>query len=221
MRTLIIPDIHENIEPVRRILDDECWDDVVFLGDWFDRFSTQPGDALSTARWLAANQADSRFRFIWGNHDLPYAFSHRGLACSGHQYDLKCLLLYEGVAMRSHFRLHTRVGRFLVSHAGFHHSFIGDYENLCAGAIKALEAGDHRLPGVLGPGWARGGDQMVGGCTWLDWNDEFEPTDTPQIVGHTIGKEPRWKGEALCLDTQLAHYAVYEDGDLTVKETKN
>ena len=120
-KTIVIPDVHENIFAVQRILDSEDFDKAVFLGDWFDRFPSQPGDALATARWLATNQADPRFTFLYGNHDLPYCFTHRGLACSGHQVYLKSTLLEAGVDMPAHFRLFTRVDGY-TSHPCRYHS---------------------------------------------------------------------------------------------------
>ena len=88
--------------------------------------------------------------------------------------------------------------------------------------MQRLRENTPALHPLLRAGWVRGGDQAKGGCTWLDWDEEFEDIPgVPQIVGHTIGKEPRWKGASLCLDTQLRHYAVIEDGKVTVKETPN
>lgn len=95
---------------------------------------------------------------------------------------------------------------------------------------------------LFGAGYNRGGSQPVGGVTWEDFGD-FVPTKFPQIVGHTPVKgpafitmnksgslksflasdakdiairfpSPRW---ILDLDTHLEHYAILEDGVLTIK----
>jgi hypothetical protein len=231
MKTLIIPDVHENIFAVQRIFDAELdFDYVVFLGDWFDRFSNQPGDALATARWLSANQADHRFTFLFGNHDIPYAFPpRRGLLCSGYQYHIPALLGETGVRMAKYFVFYTRVGRYLLSHAGFTPELLafdgkgtGDRlsgtENIALASLADEQS--RALHPWLAVGWSRGGDQSKGGCTWLDWNDEFEDVPgIPQIIGHTKSKEPRWKGENLCLDTAMRHYGVIIDGErVIVKE---
>lgn len=223
MKTLVIPDVHENYAAVQRVLDaEEGFDKAVFLGDWFDRFTSQPGDMLATARWLAANQENPDFVFLYGNHDMPYCYPQRGLLCSGHQPYLKATLLEAGVYMRKHFRLFCRVEGYLLSHAGFtplRIETVPDLESLEQGVLAQLKDGS-AVPSLVAAGWARGGDQDKGGCTWLDWEDEFEDIPgVPQIVGHTKAKEPRWKGASLCLDTMMKHYAVIEDGRLTVKET--
>jgi hypothetical protein len=46
----------------------------------------------------------------------------------------------------------------------------------------------------LDAGFARGGLQVVGGITWLDWHDEFKPVShLNQIVGHMQLKNPEEK----------------------------
>lgn len=224
MQTIVIPDVHENFDAVQRILEAQPdFDKAVFLGDWFDRFPHQPGDMLGTARWLAANQGNPNFIFLYGNHDMPYCYPQRGLMCSGHQPYVKATLLEAGVDMRKWFRFFAMVDGYLLSHAGITPEFVHrvlDHEALERAVLHQLKTESHDLPSLVRAGYARGGDQPKGGCTWLDWNDEFEDIlGVPQIVGHTKAKEPRWKGASLCLDTMLKHYAVIEDGKVTVKET--
>ena len=43
MKTLVIPDVHQRINNVEWILENEKgYDEVVFLGDWFDSFFDPP-----------------------------------------------------------------------------------------------------------------------------------------------------------------------------------
>jgi hypothetical protein len=56
-------------------------------------------------------------------------------------------------------------------------------------------------------GRARYGPNEIGGVLWCDFDKEFEPTDFPQIVGHTSGVL-RSKGNALCIDTQRTNNGV-------------
>lgn len=220
MKTLVIPDVHENIDAVKKILA-TGYDRVVFLGDWFDRFPTQPGDLLATVEWLEANIGREEFTFLYGNHDMPYAFAHEDLQCSGHQYQHRgpiCRALQSERA-RCAFKLTTLVDGWRLSHAGFapqHAS--GDIDLRCELTIAALR--DGRLLNLLQAGDSRGGSADIGGCTWLDWDCEFQPVDgIKQIVGHTKGKDIRWQGKNVCLDTGLRHFGVIEDGKFTVHET--
>jgi predicted phosphodiesterase len=43
MKTLVIPDVHQRVNSVKWILENEKdYDEVVFLGDWFDSFFDPP-----------------------------------------------------------------------------------------------------------------------------------------------------------------------------------
>jgi len=56
-------------------------------------------------------------------------------------------------------------------------------------------------------GRARYGQDKIGGMLWCDLDKEFEPTDFPQIVGHTSGTL-RTKGNAICIDTQRQNEGI-------------
>lgn len=229
MATLIIPDIHERIDRLHKALDGhiEKADRVVFLGDHFDAFGPRnlarlgeicrfingnidgytiedaPGND-NTAKVLPAT-------FLLGNHDCHYFFDHNGFKCSGydpvkHQFISANI---PGVIVEK-FRIFTRVGPYLVSHAGFTEATL-PYAKLEVEeeAIRTALAGG--FDPIFGAGRARGGWLPVGGPTWLDWSAEFEHIDDmPQIVGHTQGKDVRTKG------TTKAESKVDPNGDITV-----
>jgi hypothetical protein len=48
-------------------------------------------------------------------------------------------------------------------------------------------------------GFSRGGNSQAGGILWCDFDNEFVPTEFPQICGHTVGGV-RMKGNSLCID---------------------
>jgi len=100
---------------------------------------------------------------------------------------------------------------------------------------------------LLEAGQDRGGVQRVGGFTWADFSSHHVIEKTRQICGHSIhshdkgplmrfkgaaggksspvakyvkdGVKPEWmeRGWSLCLDTDLHHYGVLEQGKLTIK----
>lgn len=105
---------------------------------------------------------------------------------------------------------------------------------------QAENDGNHWM---YGAGWSRGGRETYGGLTWCDFDLDFLATSFPQIVGHTPHPHPLFhlrqpngsKVEvkrasettpedlktnwwALDLDSHLDHYAVIDNGKLTVKE---
>jgi hypothetical protein len=84
MKTIVISDVHQRVDAVKSILEAEKnYDEVVFLGDWFDSFFDPPKVAgmEETAEYLRYLVMDhphkSKFVFLVGNHDVSYIFNNR------------------------------------------------------------------------------------------------------------------------------------------------
>ena len=226
MPVLIIPDIHERLDKLATALHGRVQkaDRVVFLGDYFDAFG--PVDLGRVAQvcafingsidGLTPMITDSETRhvpvdFLLGNHDCHYFFRHMGFRCSGfdHQkWEVINANVPQGIIDK--FKVFTKVGPYLLSHAGLHEATLGfDAPLVEAAALRTAREGG--WDPFWGAGQARGGRQRIGGPTWLDWNYEFEHIDgMPQIVGHTNGKTVRMKGRT------TAESATDEDGTVTV-----
>lgn len=247
LRTLIIPDVHQDVGWVRSILDQEDghWDHLVFLGDYFDSFHKPPvvASAGDTARFLLEMWETYRDRvtFLLGNHDIPYLelldiarggpfVPFPANSCSGFSTD-KATQIGEvlGPEFQAICRLFVTCNGYLLSHAGVHPKFwragypgIGDplesLDELCQIAMEYL---GKKYMAILGCGAARGGPEDVGGITWLDWNSEFEdhPSLPPQIVGHTPHSlGPRQNGRSWCIDGNQTCWALLdENGDLQIR----
>lgn len=226
MRTLIIPDVHEQIDALLELAPaiDEA-ERIVCLGDFFDTHGER--NAASVARWIKERLDDNRFTWLLGNHDCHYFFRHQHFKCSGYNP------MTADVVLRNftredilQFKPYTQVGPYLVSHAGFR----PETEYL-ATAQHAEEAVDKAIRGsfhdMWTPGYARGGWAMYGGPTWLDFNQEFLPIPgRPQIVGHTFSrkhtvqsKDDAQGNRSYCLDTGLRHIAWW-DGELRIERIK-
>lgn len=229
MATLVCPDVHERLERLLSI--EERFfsqaDRVVMLGDFFDAFG--PVDLAKVGRvcgWINGHITDPKFTFLLGNHCAHYLFGHPNFKCSGYNNQKQDVIdanLPDGI--REKFRIFTRVGPYLVSHAGFTEATL-QYARpeVEAEALRTALAGG--FDSIFGAGYARGGNQKIGGPTWLDWDAEFEHIeDCAQIVGHTNGKDVRVRGglaarhNSYCLDTALRHIAwVDEDtGSVTIE----
>jgi len=85
MTTLIIPDVHQDIKSVKKILaieDINLIDEVVFLGDWFDSFHEPPKVAsfkdtcLFVRDLVWENNKNKKMVFLVGNHDLAYIYNN-------------------------------------------------------------------------------------------------------------------------------------------------
>ena len=217
MSTLIIPDVHENIAGLEKLLARAGnHSGTVFLGDWFDSFTRTEQTTRNTLAWLRANGDRQDYTFLWGNHDLPYAYPLEPLMCSGHNFQTR-LLLAEHPQIWQRFILTEVVDGWRISHAGFtNETAYGDIDRRCELTLAGLKHGN--IGALVQAGRGRGGSQDVGGCTWLDWEREFKPVEgMRQIVGHTRGDCARWNGDNVCIDTDLKSYAVIEDdGSISV-----
>jgi hypothetical protein len=100
MVTLVIPDVHQRTNNVASVLSSEKYDEVVFLGDWFDSFYEPPyvtsfRDTCVFLRYLMREHSEKeKFVFLLGNHDTQYIYqnkassstkivAHRLYYCSG------------------------------------------------------------------------------------------------------------------------------------------
>lgn len=221
MKTLLIPDIHNKIAIAQQIIDNEPCDQRVFLGDIYDDFYDSVTIVEKVANWHKAQLADPKNTFLFGNHDAAYAFSNnRNLYCSG--WTLAKSVQINNILSAddwSKTKLTTVVDDWLISHAGVHLSMMDDLlqigsEEIIKQARKGL------VPRLLGAGKARGGYQIVGGVTWLDWDYEFEPTAEKQIVGHTPHRKIKQykQTENFDIDTHLNDYVIITDGALEFKK---
>lgn len=234
MKTLIIPDVHEKFQTLQAILakHEDQVDHVLFLGDFFDSWDGVTENTHLTANWLKDNIGNSKYTFLFGNHDLYYAYPMDGLKGSG--YSATRQKIVDGILKPEHwnqFKLIHWVGHgdkaWLCSHAGLHpylmptveHKNDKDWMAVCEkSALQNLSAG--KLHSWVLAGRGRGGPALVGGVTWLDWNKEFRPIPgLNQIVGHTEGGTPRQKNSEgivepsfnLCLDTNLQDIGIAYD----------
>lgn len=154
MRTLVIPDIHQRVDTLGRILDSQPYDEVVFLGDWFDSHLDPPavdsfGDTCRMLRHLVTGhprRAD--FVFLVGNHDIQYIHEndrgsrHRvqgdsAYVCTGFSRSKAREFrrefyergLDDGFFLRRFRAAHTSQG-FVFSHAGIAGEHLGEREDI-------------------------------------------------------------------------------------------
>ncbi len=198
MKELVIPDIHQRISALERILDrwEKEVDRVIFLGDYFDEKGAGLHDtdnADTTISWLLDSLKQTNRIHLLGNHDLSYRWPN-GYSCSGRQDSTVHLvdsIFSEDDWSQFHYAISTQ--GWLISHAGFHPLFLGslsDNESLIDQALTmatSLQTSPDPEAELLQAGAARGGELDFGGIVWLDWNYEFQPIEgINQLVGHTF-----------------------------------
>lgn len=242
-RCLLIPDVHQDVAWVARILarEQDC-DFVVFLGDYFDTRlkRARVGKAATCEYLLEVRQVlRGRVRFLLGNHDIQYLEAKP--ACDLHRkarqlfYRCGSAFTHAGAQkVAKHLpkefwddaRLFVAMNGFLMSHAGLAREFwpradstdasLAALQRECAEALVTMRREPHRL---LDAGSVRGGDAAIGGITWLDWDAEFtDELPLPQIVGHTgnaVGA--RCKGRSWCIDGLQTCYGLLTPSGLEVR----
>lgn len=218
MKTLIVPDVHEDYKTLLRLVPkmDEA-DRVILLGDFWDAFHPEGHQGL-IATWVLEKLYDPKYTFLWGNHDCHYAFMHPFFRCTGYHKETQRILNSAfTTADWSRFIPFTTAGPFLISHAGFNPATL-HLQGKASNALDLAFAGEFH--DFWMPGRARGGSARYGGPTWLDWNEEFTPIPTvPQIVGHTRGSSVRHKEGNWCIDSGLQHVVWIEEasGEMTIE----
>jgi predicted phosphodiesterase len=244
-RCLVIPDVHQDIDWVRRVLKREpACDLVVFLGDYFDSY--QPprlgADVAETCAFMEAQRRalGRRVVFVLGNHDIQYLEAKP--ACDAHRtprhLNYQCGAAYnhttakqvaKGLSLEFWHgaRLFVSVNGWLLSHAGvaLRHwpqcatpaASIAALDEAALKALRFMKEGSNPL---LRAGLVRGGDAPVGGITWQDWDAEFsDDLPCPQIVGHTACAHlARQKGRSWCIDGRQTTYGVLTAEGLRVEE---
>ncbi len=222
MRTLIIPDIHNQTGNADAWLSTVQADRVVFLGDYFDDFRDSPEIAAETAKWLRQTvETRHDWIFLLGNHDMPYLFpfDERFLLPGFTREKQKAIAAVVRGMDRSRFRLHVWLDDdVLLTHAGLHNGWLPQPERAAAEELLA-EAEASVLKGQWHPllswGQDRGGmkwQPRVGGIIWADWKSLSPLPFCHQIFGHTPGRFVRHRTvrerSNVCVDVQNAKAAA-------------
>lgn len=241
---LLFSDVHQDIDRLESILKKENYDVAVCLGDWFDSHSRNTvEDWEKTCAFLKKWIVKPNFITCLGNHDIHYLFGNRTTICSGY-YPQKDELIEKRFgsdmpAIRNKFLWYLWIDDFLCSHAGVNTYHFPPNIHVNKKAITAwlddqiktaelslVNGGYHWL---YGAGAARGGRQNIGGITWQDFDDEFEPIDgLKQIVGHTShrtilnhvtdGSVDLTQADNLDIDCHLTEYVKIFNGKLEIKK---
>ena len=195
-RTLVIPDLHNQIEHADYWLSTQRYDRAVLLGDYFDSFDDTVEDARRTALWLKERLHDPKLVFLLGNHDTPYRFAeNEALFCDGYSKakakEIRSILNKEDWR---EMKLACTSEGWLLSHAGFHPVWMKEptVEKILARCEMAeRRAARGKLDPIFALGELPGGVQRFGGPLWMDWG-AFRPIPgINQLVGHTSGETVR------------------------------
>jgi hypothetical protein len=232
MKTLVVPDIHNKVNIVEKILSKESnANEVIFLGDWFDDFNDTTNDACNVCDFIKSINDDTKMIFLWGNHDMYY-HPNRSFHVVGKGHSHEKQMMINRIMNNddwSKFKFYHFSQNFLFSHAGItsknswlfnKSSFdLNLFDQIINQADEAFKNKENHF--MFRAGYSRGGMLPVGGITWCDFHKDFEPyNNLNQIFGHTIVEKPSYvyaeNSINLCLDTNLQHYAIINDSELEI-----
>ncbi len=235
-RVLTISDSHNKWWIIQRIMENVEHTSMCFLGDWIDDFNEQLIDVEKSAELMVKLSCSTNNTLIQGNHDNAVMYPSRFTACSGWTMGKQKLV---APILKGHihkFRTHAFVDGWILSHAGFSPYLVGigtqseimaEIDAQSAQALQCMRSGVFHP--FLSVSRYRGGNHLFGGPFWQDWN-ELKPLRTSnggycsQLTGHTPAALPRViehsdGSKTVCLDTHMKHFAVIEDGELTIHDT--
>ena len=195
-KLLVIPDVHTHYAKVERLIGKyHKTHKFIFMGDYFDQFGDTPEINSSTAHWLKTVMgSEPDWVYLYGNHDMIY-HPHFSCMCSGFSHAKKMAINQE-LTIEDWNKLkyfHFENGHWF-SHAGltkywFQHPMseainVESVQRTVDDAVNKLKAGNESNA-VWAAGFSRGGNNIVGSLTWLDWRDMELISSMRQVVGHT------------------------------------
>ena len=198
MKTIIISDLHHRIDWIEPYLATQKFDQVVFLGDYFDDYGDNPKITEKTALWLKKQLYRENFIFLMGNHDLAYRFPKNWFcSCPGFTEEKSEMIssILNDSDWQQIYYFYFDQG-WVFSHAGF------DPRNAKLETLSVQEfLTQHEMANFAGTigvnhpyfraSATRGGRYPTGGILWQDWRELLPYPGLHQIVGHTQGKAPR------------------------------
>lgn len=196
MKLLVIGDIHTHYEKVERIITKyKKTHKFIFMGDYFDQFGDTPEINVSTANWVKNIMNEHPdWVFLYGNHDMIY-HPHFSCMCSGYSHAKKAEINKEfSIEDWDKLKYFHFENGYWFSHAGLtkywfqhpmHESINQEnVQSIVDDAVKKLKSGDEKNA-IWAAGFSRGGNNVVGSLTWLDWKDMELIPNMKQVVGHT------------------------------------
>ena len=208
--TLVIGDIHHRTKLADVVLKKHAgrYNQIVFLGDYFDAYGDSPDLMRQTCHWLAGSiQLPNRIHLL-GNHEVPYFLpAHSQAKCPGWTPEKQQLFEQErsNLPLES-FNLTACLGPWFLSHAGIPEVHVLGRDSVALSNRIEAEFGRVRSgenSWIFDRGTARGGTAKIGSLLWQDWSREFRPVaGLNQIIGHTPA---RGAARGKCLTTAGVH----------------
>jgi len=228
----IVGDVHLRHKIVEDRLSQHDFDQVIFIGDYFDSYD--PLSTKATAEWLQESVQKPNRKHLMGNHDIHYYPGCRNeYFCSGYSKS-KRDKIQRKFNLWGDLGLFYKVGDAILTHAGIGNSYVQrvldleiDLEEWLADQTEEFMASvsdwDGKAPHwFLNWGSLRGGWAEQGGILTMDVREYRTIEGVNQIFGHTpIFPEPVIETEYICLDNHSGvGFLTTESGKIEVEVLK-
>ncbi len=204
--TLILSDIHLKVDHADKIIKHVKADKVICVGDIFDDFGDNAEMIRRACMWYVDFVNNPNNIMLYGNHCVHYGFPYHKLRCSGYE-QWKYFIIHDNIPSEVWNKVkwyHFLDNTWLLTHAGLHRDNVPQgIRNHCDNLPKfiselsqylthEIQRGLHLAANnedfwIFNAGYARGGNQKVGGITWCDHKSEMIPLiGLNQIYGHSV-----------------------------------
>ena len=191
MKFLFVGDLHGKLDIFKKITDfsDREGYTLVQIGDLVDSPKYSNNEQHQLIEYCIERKRTKGDIYLLGNHDLSY-ISPNHHRCSG--FNVSWQPVFNLALKELDQQPYFIVDNVLVTHAGLHPWHLtNNNESYDINEINDIltRYTNNIYHDIFSAGVVRGGSQLYGGITWLDWNFEFQPVlGIHQIVGHTNTK---------------------------------
>lgn len=224
MRILVIGDIHGH-KSWDKIVSNEDYDKVIFLGDYFDNYKNTLGkeQVANFKEILALKSATpDKVELLYGNHDHSYLNKEK---CSGYKWQNQ--LIYEEVLKEAKDKDYLKpvlvLDDIIYSHAGVSSYWLKEVAKL----EKPEDITFDTVPLTLFDfntitGYNVFGDTPSQSPIWIRPLSliQYKIEGYRQIVGHTQMKRTVNRDGIWFNDMMPSYYIIVEDGEIIFKENK-
>ena len=246
MKTIVLGDIHGRSNWKLALHQENQFDRVIFVGDYFDSFDISGVEQIHNFKEIINYKKTNpqiEVVLLLGNHDMPYYPGYNDTTISGYQHRIAPSIMQVVDENKEHLQMAYGFGEYLFTHAGVSPEFMDQAfgsdgwtkDSVVSNLNDLLK---YRPSAFEFNGMDSSGDNTYQTPVWIrprslmNVNKKHEKglkKDYIQIVGHThmkkldlMGSDKFTGGRYYFIDTMesTGEYLIIEDNTLKVNSTK-
>lgn len=222
IRVAVLGDTHGRAD-WKKVVEQEKWDRVIFLGDYFDTHEKTTGEeqALNFQDIMAYRAANPHVTTLIGNHDFHYFPGFASERYSGYQPEFAPMFHSLLKANYDQLQVAGQVGEWFCTHAGITKEWCKVHKINTKDLVVSINKAWKERPGIFRfyqGDYSGYGDHELQGPLWVRPRALSTSMEVPkQIVGHTSQKELE-PSEALVLADTLGvrQFVILEGQEVKV-----